>query len=83
MLNFVFNFQSYNDSPLNLTGNPEICHRRTGRQNSAYAMLLSESLFQNLQRAFLTIKPHNQIYCPYIAERSRIFLLFFIIFVLL
>ena len=25
MLNFVFNFQSYNDSPLNLTGNPKIC----------------------------------------------------------
>ena len=29
MLNFVFNFQPYNDLPLNLTGNPKIC-RTTG-----------------------------------------------------
>ena len=87
MLNFVFNFQPYNDLLLNLAGNPNqkgFFDNQSAQSKVFHAALTAQNISSSLcDSIYSTFRTHNQICCHYIVKRNRILCCFFPIFALL
>lgn len=87
MLNFVFNFQPYNDLLFNLAGNHNqkgFFDNQAAQSKVFHAALTAQNISSSLcDSIYSTFRTHNQICCHYIVKRNRILCCFFSIFALL